>query len=189
MSLRFTFLLAAAALVPSGRARADVFHSRGAALKLAFPDADRVEPRTFFLTPEQQAQVEQRAGSRLDSRMISLYVGTRQGAVLGYAFIDTHPVRTMPETFMVVLSPSGSVRATHILAFHEPTDYLPPERWLAQFNGRRLSPSLRLSQEIAGIAGSSLSAQAVTAGVRRILALYEVMLGGPPMASTARPHS
>ncbi|MBI2896873.1 MAG: FMN-binding protein [Deltaproteobacteria bacterium] len=163
------------AVVPDGRA--EVFHSKESALRLAFPAAGRVETRTLFLTEAQRSAVEERAGSSLESRMVTCYVGKgHSGEVLGYAFLDTHVVRTLPETFMVVLDPAGAVRAVHILAFHEPTDYLPPPRWLRQFGGRRLGRSLALNQDIVGIAGSSLSSQAVTGGVRRILALYEVMI-------------
>lgn len=158
-------------------ARAEVFHSKESALRLAFPAASRIDSRTLFLSEAQRSAVEERAGSHLESRMVTCYVGKGQaGEVIGYAFIDTHVVRTLPETFMVVLDPAGSVRAVHILAFHEPSDYLPPPRWLRQFGGRRLSRSLAMGQDVVGIAGSSMSSQAVTAGVRRILALHEVML-------------
>lgn len=154
---------------------AEVFHSRESALALAFKDADRVEPKTLFLTETQRGEIERRSGSAIESRMISYYVGIRGSAFLGYAFFDTHVVRTLPETFMVVLGPSGTVQSVHILAFHEPTDYLPPARWLAQFSGRVLTPGLAVNRDIAGIAGSSLSVQAVTMGVRRILALWPLI--------------
>ena len=87
-------------------------------------------------------------------------------------------VRTLPETFMVLLSPTGEVRMTVILAFHEPPDYLPSERWLEQFRGEKLSPELWVGREIAGIVGSTLSAQAMTQGVRKVLALFDILVKG-----------
>jgi hypothetical protein len=108
--------------------------------------------------------------------MVTCYVGERGGAVQGYAFFETQVVRTLPATFMVVLDPGGRVRTVQILAFHEPSDYQPPDRWLRQFRGRALGRGLAVGQDIVGIAGSTLSSQAVTAGVRRILAVYDVLL-------------
>ncbi len=140
---------------------------------------DRVESRNLFLTQQQRSAVERRAGSQLPSRMVTCYVGWREGQVVGYAFFDTHLVRTMAETSMVVLDPGGAVRGVHILAFHEPSEYMPSRRWLAQFARQRLSPALAVDQDIDVIAGASLSSGALTAGVRRSLALYEILLREP----------
>lgn len=164
-----------AGLAPAG---AKVFYARDEALRLAFPDADRVEVRDVFLTAAQRAAIEERAKSKLESDLLTLYVGHRGGAVLGYAVIDTHTVRTLPETFLVVLSPQGTVAATHLLAFYEPLEYSPPDRWLAQFHDAVLADDLRVGRGIAAITGSTLTSEAVTGGVRRALAIYEVLLRG-----------
>ena len=94
----------------------------------------------------------------------------------GYAFIDLHTVRTLPEAFLVVLSPEGVVRTLRVLAFHEPVDYLPSARWYAQFDHKALRDSLRVGGDIHGIVGATLSARATTRGVRRALAFYEVLV-------------
>ncbi|MCJ7726406.1 MAG: hypothetical protein MUP76_08490, partial [Acidimicrobiia bacterium] len=40
-------------------------------------------------------------------------------------FIETHQVRTLPETILIVINPEGRVRGVHMLAFHEPPEYGP----------------------------------------------------------------
>jgi Na+-translocating ferredoxin:NAD+ oxidoreductase RnfG subunit len=158
-------------------ADAKVFYSQQEALALAFPEAERVEKRTELLDDEQARAVEQLARAELPSRLVTLYSGYRGGELLGHAVIEQHSVRTQPEAFLVVMTPEGRVRTIRVLAFYEPPEYLPPERWLRQFDGRPLDDRLRLEGEIHGIAGSTLSARAVTAGVRRALALYQVLVG------------
>jgi hypothetical protein len=153
-----------------------VFYAKDEALKLAFPDSDRVEMRTFFLRDEELRRAEETARTRIDSKLFTFYVGRKGNGIIGYAAIDTHIVRTLPETFMVVLTPDGKVRTTIILAFHEPSEYLTSERWLRQFQGKEVSPDLRVGREIAGIAGSTLSTQAITQGVRKILALFQILI-------------
>jgi len=171
-------VLVGLALSLAGRARATVYYSRDEALKLAFPDADRVEPKDFFLTAAQRAAIEAQAKSPLDSDLITVYVGSRAGAPNGYAIFDTHVVRTLPETFLVVLSPQGTVAATHLLAFYEPPEYAPPARWLEQFRGSAPGDELRVGRSVAGITGSTLTSEAVTGGIRRALAIYDVLLKG-----------
>lgn len=153
-----------------------VFYARDEAMKLAFPDADRVETRDFFLTAEQRSAIETSAKAKIESDLLTVYVGHRGDAISAYALLDTHVVRTLPETFMIVLSPEGRIAATHVLAFYEPTEYMPDERWLQQFKDKRGDDDLRIGRGIAAITGSTLTSHAVTAAVRRALAIYTVLL-------------
>ena len=165
-------------------AQAKVYLSRKEALVWAFPDA-RVAERTVVLTEAQARAVESHAAARLDSRIAKLYTATRGGAVVGYAVIDIHDVRTLPEALLVVMTPAGAVRSVRVLAFYEPPEYLAPERWLRQFEQGRLETGLNLGGAIHGIAGSTLSARAVSAGVRRALALHRVLVVEPEAAAPA----
>jgi Na+-translocating ferredoxin:NAD+ oxidoreductase RnfG subunit len=164
----------------AGPAPAKVFYSRSEALELAFPDAERVEDETFVLTDEQAQRIGAIAQAPLDSKLVKIYTGRRGDQVLGYAVIDIHDVRSMPEAFMVVLTPEGSVRSVRVLAFHEPLDYLPNDRWYSQFDEKSLESPLHLGGDIHGIVGATLSARATTRGVRRALAFYRVLVRGEP---------
>jgi hypothetical protein len=156
--------------------QAKVFHSRSEAIDLAFPGADRVDARTYVLTDDQVSQIEGIAQADLDTKLVKLYTGWKGGKVVGYAFIDLHRVRTLPEAFMVVLTPDGVVRTLRVLAFHEPLDYLPADRWYTQFDEKKLGEPIRVGRDIHGVVGATLSARATTRGVRRALALYEVLV-------------
>lgn len=175
-----------AALAVAGDAGAKVFLSQQEALEQAFPDADRVESHTYVLDEEQAGRVEAMARSPLDSRLVRVFTGIRGGEVTGYAMIDVHNVRTLPEAFLVVLSPQGEVRSLRLLAFHEPLEYMPAAGWYGQFDRKSLSEPLRLGRDIHGIVGATLSARATTRGVRRALALYEVLLQGGRQPGSAR---
>ncbi len=53
---------------------------------------------------------------------------------------------------------------------------MPTDRWVQQFTGRGLDDDLRIGGAVQGITGATLSAQAMTAGVRRVLALFAVLV-------------
>jgi len=153
-----------------------VFWSRAEALELAFPGADRVESETYVLTDDQSHRIEKLAHTALDSKVVRIYAGFEGERVVGYAVIDVHNVRTLPEAFMVVLTPQGKVRSLRVLAFHEPLDYLPTKRWYDQFEGKTLHEPLRVGNDVHAVVGATLSAQATTRGVRRALAYYQVLV-------------
>ncbi len=168
-------LLFCALLCVTAPLRAAVYHSRSEALALAFPEAERSERRSFVLTETQVEAAQKLARAPLDSLIVTFHLGWRGKELLGYALIDVHTVRTLPEALMIVLTPQGSVRSVRALAFHEPEEYLPPRRWFRGFDGRELGPELQLKQGIHAIAGATLSARAITRSVRRTLALYQIL--------------
>lgn len=177
MKYLFLLLLTLFLALP-GLSRGGALMSKDDALKLAFPDADRIETINLFLTEAQLAQVKQRSGVVPESPIHTFYVGKKGQEINGYAAIEAATVRTLPETVMVVLDPDGIVRFTEILAFFEPPEYMPSKRWLKQFRQIQLSPDLRVGGEIHGISGATLSAQAITRQVRKTAALCEILLEG-----------
>jgi hypothetical protein len=142
------------------------------ALRQYFPDAS-VERRTAFLTDTQVASVQAKGRAKVPSKVLTYYVARKDEQIVGTSFFETRIVRTMPATFVVVINPDTTIRLVEILAFHEPTDYVPPDRWLEQFHGTSPDDDLFLKRGIQNISGATMTAYTLTDGVRRLLASYE----------------
>ncbi len=160
----------------AGVASAKVFASQNQALRDAFPEATRVERITHVLRSSEVERIEKLTRNDVDSKLVVLHTAYRDDVLLGYAHIEVHNVRTQPEALLIVLEPSGHVRSVRVLAFHEPLDYLPTERWYAQFEGKTREDGLRVGRDVHGVVGATLSARAAAEGVRRMLAYWEVLL-------------
>jgi len=144
------------------------------ALGLAFPGCD-VDRGTVFLTEDQVARAAQISGQEAPSALVHPYRATCDGTPAGTAYFDTHRVRTLPETLMVVVAPDGSVERLEVLSFKEPPEYMPRELWYEQFLGEALTPELDLKRHIRQVTGATLTARATTAAVRRVLAIDRVI--------------
>lgn len=146
------------------------------ALALAFGSAD-VERRTAFLDDTQMETARELAGPRIriEQGVLPYYVATDGGAPVGVAYFDAHRVRTLQEVLMVVVDPEGRVDRVETVSFREPPEYRAPDGWVDQFLGRGLDDELSLRGEIAPMTGATLTANAVTAAVRRVLALHHVI--------------
>jgi hypothetical protein len=154
---------------------AKVFMTQEEALKAAFPAGVAPQRETAFLTDAQAEAVEKASGQPVASRVVTYY----KGAGLT-AWFDTHLVRTLPETVMVVVNDAGEIVRVDILSFSEPEEYKPRPRWLEQLHGRRLTEDLSLRRDIHGISGATLSARAIVGATRRVLALHGAVQAGPP---------
>jgi hypothetical protein len=173
---RLHLLIAGAAVVLFAlAARGRVFMTQQQALASAFPAGTVVSRQAVFLEPGQLAAARRESGVDFKDQMIVRYTGTVSGRIVGYAYFDTHVVRTLAETVMVVVTPEGTIDHVDILSFSEPPDYLPKQRWLDQFRKRRLDDELSLKRSIRPISGASLSGRAIVNASRKILALHKVI--------------
>lgn len=163
-------MLAAAAI-----RSAPAYSSREEALARAFPPPATIERKTHFLTDGQREKASRAARAKVDSSLVVAYVGRTAKELLGTAYFDTHTVRTMPQTLLVVVRPDGTLGSVEVVAFGEPEDYLPRRRWLELFRGRRLDPELAVGRGLAHVTGATLTTRVIADAARRVLAIHAAL--------------
>lgn len=141
------------------------------ALALAFPKCE-VKRTTAYLSKEQVKAIAKAAQASFKSTIVYPYIATKKGKLVGTAYFDTHLVRTLKETVMVVVDPQGKVSRIEVLAFGEPKQYIPSKKWYQQIVGLKLSPKLKLNSKVRNMTGATLTARATVDCSRRILALH-----------------
>jgi hypothetical protein len=161
-----------------------VFMTQEEALEAALGSSSARERRTAYLTEEQAGRIEALAGTAPTTRIVVSYTGGPDPNHPLTAYFDTHFVRTLPESIMVVVGASGKAARVEILSFDEPEDYLPKRRWLDQFDDRPLGDELSLRGGIRAVTGATLSSRSITDAVRRVLATHAV-LAAPAAAPPA----
>jgi len=170
-----TGVLAIALLLAAAAAAAEI--TREEALSLAFPGAT-LRAEQVFMTPEQQRRAGEYGGVEVSSALVARYVATKDGQVIGRAYVDTAIVRTKKETLLISLDTAGRVRRIDVTAFLEPAEYRAPEPWLRQYRDQVLSDDLGVQKAIRPIAGATLTTRAVNASVRRVLAIDQALQAG-----------
>ncbi len=175
-------LAAVVAVLPAAPAAAAAYLSVDAAQRALFPQADAFTPLALAPTPAQLAAVAQAAGPQSGHGDLHAWKATRGGAIEGYVFVDEVIGRQDFITYAVGIDARGVLKPVEILEYRESHGgEIRNERWLAQFAGRSSPETLRFRTDIKNIAGATLSSEHVTAGVRRILALWQhaVAASGP----------
>lgn len=175
---RIKFMLLLGLVTAVSSSFATVFYSKTEAMELAFGKDTPVEQLALFPDEQQSAAIQQLAKVKLDSGLFTFYVGKNQDKILGYAAIESITVRTKPETLMIVLTPDGELRNVYTLAFHEPPEYMPPERWFEQFVKRPLA-DMDFNKGVDGISGATLSTHADLDSIRKVMAIYQVLVKKP----------
>jgi len=150
---------------------------RTEALAAAFPGAT-IRQEQLFLTTDEQTRARDRSGVDTVPALVARYIATRDGRIVGAAYVDTHTVRSKRESLLVSLDGSGRVTRVDVTAFLEPAEYAPSGAWLAQYRDRVLGDDLAIDRAIRPMAGATLTARAVNTAVRRVLAIDQVLGAG-----------
>jgi hypothetical protein len=157
-------------------AQARVFMTQQQALGGAFDAGVKLTRQAIFLTPAQISAAKKASGVEFSDAMVVRYTGSNAAGVpVGYAYFDTHRVRTLPETVMVVIGADGKIAKVEILSFDEPPDYFPKQRWIDQFRGRKLDDELSLRGKVRPISGASLTGRAIMNASRKIFAIHQAI--------------
>jgi hypothetical protein len=173
MTMRTGLAVAVAAgVLWAGSARAQVpaaIPGSPEVLRSVFPEADRFDADDVLLTADTAKRLDEISRSRIPERLVTFYTARRGSTVLGHAVLQSHVVRTKRETLLVAFEPDGRLKKLQVVAFLEPPEYKPSERWLAQFAGKGTDDRLAVGDDIAFISGATLSARGVAEQSRWLL--------------------
>ena len=150
--------------------------TRDEALADVYPGA-QIRSEQVFLTAAQVKRIAAVAGSEVPSPLVARYLASRDGRLVGRAYVDTHVVRTKKESLLISLDMDGRLLRIDVTAFLEPPEYRASESWLRQYRGRVLSNDVAINRAIRPIAGATLTARAANGAVRRVLAIDQVLSG------------
>jgi len=183
---RWRFVAAVVAIALTTTADARTLLTQQQALAAAFPADTQVTRQTFFLSKDEMEGARRRSSVEISGAMVVRYKGMiPSGELAGWAYFDSHRVRTLNEAVMIVVTPAGTIEKVEILSFNEPMDYFPRPRWLDQFRRRNLDDELSLNRAIRPITGASLTARAILSASRRVLAIHQTIeaRSGPSAAA------
>jgi hypothetical protein len=155
---------------------ASVYHSDEQALALVFPDATRVAVRSVLLDDAQRAEISRLVGYPIRERTVVQHEGWRGDQLLGRAYILEEIGKTLPFRFLVAIRPDGSVDQVLLLAYREPRGFeIERDAFRQQYRGKSLADPIRRGADIRNVSGATLSVDALSRGVRRALAIDQVV--------------
>lgn len=157
-------------------AHATAYLSVEQAQQAIFPGAN-LSPAPVSLSGEQKRAIEDKSGVSVRARDQKIWrvSGGRSGA--GWFILDEVIGKHEFITYAVGLNANGAVRGVEILEYREAYGYQVRDAgWRGQFVGKTAADPLKLDADIRNVSGATLSCRHVTDGIKRLLALYEVVL-------------
>jgi Na+-translocating ferredoxin:NAD+ oxidoreductase RnfG subunit len=151
------------------------------AQQILFPDAERFLDASVELNDKQRTAIEKLSGVRQRWKKQTVWRAEKAGALLGWLIVDDVVGKHEFITYAAALSPDAKVLGIEILSYRETHGHqVRSADWRRRFVGKTLAEPFKLDQDIPNISGATLSCRNLTDGVKRLLALHEVMLSHGP---------
>jgi electron transport complex protein RnfG len=172
-------LMVPVALV-AGTAYATEYLTVPQARQAIFPDADQFVDATVELSDAQRNAIEKQAGVRQRWKKQAVWRAEKAGQLIGWFIVDEVVGKHEFITYAAGLTPDNHVRGIEILVYRETYGYqVRTAEWRQKFVGKTLADAFKLDEDVPNISGATLSCQNITKGVKRLLALQQVVLNRP----------
>lgn len=134
-----------------------------------------VQAQTIMLSDSVLTKVTALAGVPYNSRKVTVQCFTSDKRPL-FAVTDNVFGKEQPITYMTVFDNTGRIRAVEILTYREAYGgEVRYESFRKQFDGKDYADDLRVGGVIRNITGATISATAVTTGIRKVAALFHII--------------
>ena len=140
------------------------------AARKIFLDAAHIVWLQFPLTRDDLALVREQCQQPWLSDTVDLLMATNPDGNRGYAVADEVRGKDQLITYLVTVSPDLAVKEVEIITYRESYGgEVRNKAWREQFHGKTPDDKLLPKREIRNISGATISARAITLGVKKIL--------------------
>ena len=153
---------------------AEVFLTEEEAVKLMFPNSERIRKELLRVPTDKKMMIEERIGWKFPEDAFEVYIGETGTQVDGYALVQNTIGKHKPMTYMVGVDAHGRVSNVELLVFREARgSEVRTKRFNVQYEGKTASDPVRLNKDIINISGATMSVRSMTAGIKRVLVLVD----------------
>lgn len=163
---------APALLLAPGGVHAQVYLSREQARQLLLPGKAATQV-AVQLSKDQRKEIEKASDVKVETRDLDAWK-SKDGSWL---IFDTVMGRYEAIDIAVAIDPEGEARGVEILTYREMYGYeVRSPKWRKQFHGKNADSKLKVNKDISNISGATISSKGITAGVKRLLHTWDIVL-------------
>lgn len=150
----------------------EVFLALEEGLRIVLPDSEEIVSEERTLTQEERRRIENYSGRPVLEPVVTIYIGKKEGKIVGYAFVTEEIGMYKPITSIVGVTPEGRIREVAVMVYRESRGGdVRRRRFLNQYRGKRLSDPLEINRDIINVTGATLSVRSVNSQVKKALAV------------------
>lgn len=145
------------------------------AIKATYGDDVSVVKKNIMLKGYQAKTISKKTKVKLKTKIYRSFIVSKNDKTIAHAIIMVNKIRTKNAVVLYMIDINDTLRSVEIIAFNEPPEFMPNDKWLAQFDEKTSQDTLRLQRDISTITGATLSARSLTQNARLALGIVEIV--------------
>jgi len=145
------------------------------AVKNIFPDYE-IHKKSVMIDRKTKQEIQKKYKTKMKTSIFRIYLIKKDGKVVGYGILHSHRVRTKKETVLFILDKECRIKDIEIIAFYEPPEYIPPEKWLKNFENKGKDQIPAIKKNIPNVTGATLSSRVITDASRQVIGICDMYL-------------
>src|SRR5579883_2920442 len=145
------------------------------AFKRVYRDTVQMDFRQIPLDDSALARIHQLSGSHY-GKSVALHIIKSNNNVIGYGIVDNVRGKEQPITYLVMVDTNLKIKDLEVLYYREAYGgEIQNDIWRNQFEGKTPGSNLYIGTGIENISGATISTNAVSYGVRKLLYIFQVL--------------
>ncbi len=145
-------------------------------MKYNYPNSEKIVKKNILLNSKEAKNIQKLAKVKLKRKIFKVFKAIKNNNIQGYGILIKRKVRSKNVVVLYIINTNHTLKSMEIVAFNEPIEYKPSQKWSDTFKDKRTNKNLRAGKEITTITGATLSARAITDGSRLAFAFYNEIL-------------
>ncbi|GAB4299271.1 MAG: hypothetical protein Kow0098_25540 [Ignavibacteriaceae bacterium] len=130
----------------------------------------------YSIPPDVKSAIEIKSSQKFFGNEIYLFKIIKSGKLLSIGLMDNVYGKELPITFIVFYDSSGKIISSNIVKYREAYGgAVQNESWNKQFKGKNSESGFSVGKDISGISGATISVKSVTAGVKKLTLLFNII--------------
>ncbi len=145
-------------------------------LQKCFGDSIVIAKSTVRLSQEERKRISDSTKSYFLSDSLEVYECRLGHETVGFGIVDAVKGKMQLITYLVALTPDGAVKDVDVLAYRESYGgEIRYESFRKQFQQKTRRDKLQVGKDIRNISGATISAHALTDGVRKLVMAFTIV--------------
>ncbi len=145
------------------------------AVKKIFPNHE-IQKKSIMIDKKTRDMIQKKFKTKMKTSIFRIYLIKKDGNTIGYGILHSHRVRTKKETVLFILDKNCRIKDIEVIAFYEPPEYIPPDKWFKNFENKGASEIPAVKKNIPNITGATLSSRAITDASRQVIGICDLYL-------------
>ena len=143
------------------------------ALKVKYGESSNLSHQLYLIPVDLKNKLQSQVKQKFFRDEIHTWTISVNDSTCYTALLDNTLGKSMPITFMVVMSSDGMVDNADIIKYREPYGgEIENDKWSGQFINKGIASGFSVGTDINGISGATISVNSVSKGIHKLVLLY-----------------